>query len=126
MTDIQITLHIEADRLANAIELLAAAILGTPASKAEGTQFQLQPVRGHEGADPAPAVAVLEQQAAEPAVPPAAAGPTMEQVRALMAEKSKAGKTDAIKALLKKRGVSALKDVKPTEYAALVAEVEAL
>lgn len=50
---IEITIHLEADKLANAINMLAAAILGTPASKAEGTQFQLQPARGSEGADPA-------------------------------------------------------------------------
>ena len=48
------------------------------------------------------------------------------EVRAALTEKSRAGKTADVKALLRKHGVEKLSDVKPEEYAALVAEAEEL
>lgn len=149
MTDIHITIHLEADKLANALEILAAAILGTPASKAEGTQFQLQPVRGSEGADPEKVAAVVTAKLRELGVtptpdapPPPAAAPqvptapppmpspastlTMEQVRSKLADRSKAGHTERIKGVLKSFGAATLKDVDPARYGELLAAVEAL
>lgn len=47
-------------------------------------------------------------------------------VRAKLAEKSREGHTDEIKALLKKYGADRLSDIKPDDYAALMSEVEVL
>lgn len=50
----------------------------------------------------------------------------MEDVRAVMADKSRKGYTAEVKALLTKRGVNRLSDIDPKEYAALLAEVEVI
>ena len=51
---------------------------------------------------------------------------TMEEVRGVLAEKSRAGHTEEVKALLNKHGADKLSEIDPTEYAALLAEGEAL
>ena len=51
---------------------------------------------------------------------------TLEQVRAVLAEKSRAGHTAAIRALLQKYGASKLSGIDPKHYEALLQEVEAL
>jgi len=50
----------------------------------------------------------------------------IEAVRAVLAEKSRAGKTREVKALLMKYDAGKLSGVKPEDYAALLAEAEAL
>ena len=51
---------------------------------------------------------------------------SMEDVRAVMADKSRKGYTAEVKALLTKRGVNKLSDVDAKDYAALLAEVEVI
>ena len=51
---------------------------------------------------------------------------TLEQVRAVLAEKSRAGHTSEVKALLIKHGADKLSDIDPAEYPALLAEAEVL
>lgn len=51
---------------------------------------------------------------------------TLEEVRPILAEKSRAGHTAAIRELLKKHGSPNLSGLDPAEYPALLAEVEAL
>ena len=51
---------------------------------------------------------------------------TLEQVRAALAEKSRAGHTAEVKALLIKHGADKLSDIDPAEYSALLAEAEVL
>lgn len=51
---------------------------------------------------------------------------TLEQVRAALAEKSRAGHTAEVKALLIKHGADKLSDIDPAEYPALLTEVEVL
>lgn len=51
---------------------------------------------------------------------------TLEDVRPILAEKSRAGHTAAIRELLKKHGASNLSGIDPAEYPALLADVEAL
>ena len=60
----------------------------------------------------------------EPAEPKPA--PTLEQVRAVLAEKSRAGHTAAIRELLQKYGASKLSLVDPQHYEALLKDVEGL
>lgn len=51
---------------------------------------------------------------------------SLTEVRKILAEKSRAGFTAEIKALLVKHGADKLSKIAPTEYAALVADVEVL
>ena len=51
---------------------------------------------------------------------------TLERVRAALAEKSRAGHTAEVKALLIKHGADKLSDIDPAEYPALLAEAEVL
>ena len=51
---------------------------------------------------------------------------TLEEVRAVLAEKSRAGHTAEVRELLNKHGADKLSGIDPAEYAALLAEVEVL
>ena len=51
---------------------------------------------------------------------------TLEEVRAVCAEKSHAGFTAEVKAIITKHGADKLSTVKPEDYAAVLAEVEVL
>ena len=51
---------------------------------------------------------------------------TLEQVRALLAEKSRDGYTAEVRALLEKHGAARLSDIDPSEYPALLTEAEVL
>lgn len=52
--------------------------------------------------------------------------PTLEEVRAVLAEKSRMGHTTAIRALLQKYGADRLSGVDPANYKALLADAEGL
>ena len=60
--------------------------------------------------------------------PPEPAKPkyTLESVRAILAEVSRAGHTAEIRELLQKHGAAKLSEIKPEHYEALVSEVEGL
>ena len=121
-----ITIHIEADRLTAALNLLAAAILGTPSSIQEGTQFRLVPAKVGEaitGPVKLPPEAIAALNIPSPSSAPAV---TLEQVRAKMAEKSRAGRKDDVTALLKTFGATALSGIDPSRYTELLAAVEAI
>ncbi|WP_206812130.1 DNA ligase [Paradesulfitobacterium ferrireducens] len=51
---------------------------------------------------------------------------TLEAVRAVLAEKSRAGHTAEVRALLEKHGAAKLSEINPAEYPALLAEAEVL
>ena len=51
---------------------------------------------------------------------------TLEQVRAVLAEKSRNGQTAEVRALLEAHGASKLSEIDPAEYSALLAEAEVL
>lgn len=51
---------------------------------------------------------------------------TLTDVRAVLAEKSRAGFTEEVKALIAKHGADRLSEVPETEYAALLADAEVL
>mgnify|MGYP004482916911 CR=1 FL=1 len=50
----------------------------------------------------------------------------LEQVRAVLADKSRRGYTAEVKALLRQHGADKLSEIAPSEYEALLTEVEAL
>lgn len=76
------------------------------------------------------AVAMQTYQAEPPEPPvetkPEVKQPTLEEVRGLLARKSKEGKSSEVKALIEKYGDTRLSDVPTENYAALVADVEGL
>lgn len=51
---------------------------------------------------------------------------TLETVRAVLAEKSRAGHTAKVRELLEKHGAKKLSEINPAEYPALLAEAEVL
>ena len=51
---------------------------------------------------------------------------TLEEVRAVLAEKSRSGHTEEVRELLAKHGADKLSEIGPAEYAALLAEAEVL
>jgi len=51
---------------------------------------------------------------------------TLEMVRSVLAEKSRAGYTANVRSLLEKHGAAKLSEINPEEYAALLAEAEVL
>lgn len=51
---------------------------------------------------------------------------TLEEVRMVLAEKSRAGHTAEVRALLVKHGADKLSDIDPTRYPVLLADAEAL
>ena len=69
--------------------------------------------------------AVDETQKSEP-VSPSEPTLTLEQVRAVLANKSRQGHTAEIRALLQKYGASKLSGIDPANYKALLADVEVL
>lgn len=56
----------------------------------------------------------------------AADTPSLESIRAVLADKSRQGHTAEIRSLLQKHGASKLSDIDPSHYEALLAEVEVL
>ena len=73
---------------------------------------------------------VQELTGAESAAPTTAAAETkpltLEDVRAVLAEKSRAGHTAEVKALLTKYGADKLSEMDPANYQALLSEAEVL
>jgi len=57
---------------------------------------------------------------------PEVKAPTLEEVRAALAEKSRRGYTAEVKAILQRHGAEKLSAVDPAEYAAVLAEAEVL
>ena len=51
---------------------------------------------------------------------------TLEEVRAVLAEKSRSGHTEEVRTLLNKHGADKLSEIDPAEYPALLAEAEVL
>lgn len=67
-----------------------------------------------------------EPQAEETPVSPPKPELTLEQVRAVLADKSRQGHTAEIRALLQKYGASKLSQIDPAHYKALLTEAEVL
>lgn len=70
--------------------------------------------------------ALSEQPATEQMAKPATKPVTLEQVRAALAEKSQLGFTANVRTLLEKYGAPKLSQIDPANYAALLADAEAL
>lgn len=69
---------------------------------------------------------LAEMFSGEPAAEPAEPELTLEQVRAVLADKSRQGYTAQIRALLEKHGATKLSQIDPAHYRALLADAEGL
>ena len=67
--------------------------------------------------------ALFSKSTAEPSE---SAPPTLEQVRAVLADKSRNGHTEAIRTLLEKYGGSRLSEISPNRYAEILEDAEGL
>lgn len=73
------------------------------------------------------AEAMMESDAQDmPATEPAASSVTLEQVRAVLADASRAGKTEAVRELLGRFGADRLSAIDPPKYPELLRAAEAL
>ena len=116
MSKIKLLLEVVSDlrSLADSLQAVADAV-------AQGGQEQPdQTTEERPAQEPEKKTAAKKEEKAEPKPL------TLEQVRAALAEKSRAGHTSEVKALLIKHGADKLSDIDPAEYPALLAEAEVL
>ena len=116
MSKIKLLLDVVADlrSLADSLQAVADAV-------AQGGQEQPdQTTEERPAQEPEKKTAAKKEEKAEPKPL------TLERVRAALAEKSRAGHTAEVKALLIKHGADKLSDIDPAEYPALLAEAEVL
>ena len=69
---------------------------------------------------------ISQPETAAPKKEPATRAITLEEVRAVLAEKSHDGFTAEVRALLEKYGASKLSEIDPAKYAALLTDAEGL
>ena len=110
--------------LADSLQAVADAVADSDAAEAEMTVTKEPEKAGRSGKAAAKNTAKKEAKAAkqEPEEKPL----TLEEVRAVLAEKSRSGHTEEVRALLNKHGADKLSEIDPAEYAALLAEAEVL
>jgi len=111
--------------LADSLQAVADAVADSGAAEAELTTTKEQEKAGKTGK------AAARNTAKKDAKPAAKQEPeekplTLEEIRAVLAEKSRAGHTAEVKELLNKHGADKLSEIDPAEYAALLAEAEVL
>lgn len=110
--------------LADSLQAVADAVADNGAAEAEMTTTKEPEKAGRSGKAAAKNTAKKDTKAAkqEPEEKPL----TLEEVRAVLAEKSRSGHTEEVRALLNKHGADKLSEIDPAEYAALLAEAEVL
>ncbi len=110
--------------LADSLQAVADAVADNDAAEAELTTTKEPEKVGRSGKAAAKNTAKKDAKAAkqEPEEKPL----TLEEVRAVLAEKSRSGHTEEVRELLNKHGADKLSEIDPAEYAALLAEAEVL
>ena len=111
--------------LADSLQAVADAVADNGAAEAELTTTKEPEKAGKTGKGAAKNTAKKDAKPAakkEPEEKPL----TLEEVRAVLAEKSRAGHTAEVKELLARHGADKLSEIDPAEYAALLAEAEVL
>jgi len=110
--------------LADSLQAVADAVTDNGAAEAEMTTTKEPEKAGKTGK------AAAKKDTAKKDVKPAAKQEekplTLGEVRAVLAEKSRAGHTEEVRGLLAKHGADKLSEIDPAEYPALLAEAEVL
>ena len=107
--------------LADSLQAVADAVADSGAAEAELTTTKEPEKAAKSGKAAAKNTAKKEEKPAAKEKPL-----TLEEVRAVLAEKSRAGHTEEVRELLKKHGADKLSEIDPAEYPALLADAEVL
>jgi hypothetical protein len=110
--------------LADSLQAVADAVADNGAAEAELTTTKEPEKAGKTGKVAAKNTAKKDAKAAKQE--PEEKLLTLEEVRAVLAEKSRSGHTEEVRELLNKHGADKLSEIDPAEYAALLAEAEVL
>ena len=110
--------------LADSLQAVADAVADNGAAEAELTTTKEPEKAGRSGKAAAKNTAKKDTKAAKQE--PEEKLLTLEEVRAVLAEKSRSGHTEEVRGLLAKHGADKLSEIGPAEYAALLAEAEVL
>lgn len=103
--------------LADSLQAVADAVANNGAAEAELTATK-EPEKAGRGGKAAAKNTAKQEPEEKPL--------TLEEVRAVLAEKSRSGHTEEVRELLAKHGADKLSEIDPAEYAVLLAEAEVL
>ena len=109
--------------LADSLQAVADAVADNGAAEAELTTTKEPEKAGKTGKAAAKNTAKKDTK---PEQEPEEKLLTLEEVRAVLAEKSRSGHTEEVRELLNKHGADKLSEIDPAEYPALLAEAEVL
>ena len=113
--------------LADSLQAVADAVADSDAAGAEMTTTKEPEETGKAGKTGKVAARNTAKKDAKPAKQEPEEKPlTLEEVRAVLAEKSRSGHTEEVRALLNKHGADKLSEIDPAKYPALLAEAEVL
>ena len=113
--------------LADSLQAVADAVADNGAAEAELTTTKEPEETGKAGkTGKAAAKNTAKKEAKAAKQEPEEKPLTLEEVRAVLAEKSRSGHTEEVRELLAKHGADKLSEIDPAEYAALLAEAEVL
>lgn len=110
--------------LADSLQAVADAVADNGAAEMEATVTKELEKAGKAGKAAGQNTSKKDTKAAgqEPEEKPL----TLEEVRVVLAEKSRSGHTEEVRELLNKHGADKLSEIDPAEYVALLAEAEVL
>ena len=112
--------------LADSLQAVADAVADSGAAEAEMTTTKEPEETGKAGRAGKTAKNTAKKEAKAAKQEPEEKPLTLEEVRAVLAEKSRSGHTEEVRELLAKHGADKLSEIDPAEYAALLAEAEVL
>lgn len=112
--------------LADSLQAVADAVADNNAAEAEMTTTKELEETGKAGKTGKSAKNTAKKDAKAAKQEPEEKPLTLEEVRAVLAEKSRSGHTEEVRGLLAKHGADKLSEIDPAEYAALLAEAEVL
>jgi len=110
--------------LADSLQAVADAVADNDAAESELTTTKEPEKAGKDGRTVAKNTAKKEAKEAKQETEEKPL--TLEEVRAVLAEKSRSGHTEEVRELLNKHGADKLSEIDPAEYPALLAEAEVL
>ena len=128
MSKIKLLLDVVPDMrsLADSLQAVADAVADSGAAEAEMTTTKEPEETGKVGRTEKTAKNTAKKDAKPAKQEPEEKPLTLEEVRAVLAEKSRSGHTEEVRALLNKHGADKLSEIAPAEYPALLAEAEVL
>ena len=112
--------------LADSLQTVADAVADSGVAEAEMTTTKEPEETGKAGKTGKAAKNAAKKEAKAAKQEPEEKPLTLEEVRAVLAEKSRSGHTEEVRELLAKHGADKLSEIDPAEYPALLAEAEVL